>query len=274
MKKWVIGLLVLSWIGFLTACSPVKTVSQTGESTKQELIILAAASLNEPFQEIAAAFEAQNADVKLIFSFAGSQELAQQLEQGAPADVFASANQKYMQSAVDADRVATAAAQNFVTNQLTVILPKNNPAGITDLKDLTTPGLKIVLAAAEVPVGKYTLEVLDKLSADAAYTVDFKDLLLSNVASYENNVKSVVSKVALGEADAGIVYTSDTAGSASPQLEQIVIPTNLNVVAVYPIAVIKDSTHAQTAQSFVDFVLSAESQVILAKYGFLPPAAE
>jgi molybdate transport system substrate-binding protein len=233
------------------------------------LTIMAAASLTEAFQELAAQFEAQNPGVSVSFNFAGSQQLAQQLAEGAPADVFASANQKQMEAAVDAGRIDENAVVSFARNRLVVIFPKGNPAGLNRLEDLARPGLKLVLAAKEVPIGQYSLDFLEKAGQESAFGLSFPQRVLKNVVSYEENVKSVLNKVILGEADAGIVYTSDVSRETASKVEQLTIPDELNVIASYPIAVIKNSQNAAQAQDFVELVLSPAGQEILAKYGFV-----
>jgi molybdate transport system substrate-binding protein len=264
MKKVILFVSIFVLL-LCSACTP----SAAPESSPITLNILAAASLTEAFQEIAPAFEAAHEGVTLQFNFAGSQQLAQQLANGAPADVFASANQKQMDVAVEAGRIATDAPANFAQNRLVVVLPADNPAGISSLADLTQPGLKIVLAAKEVPVGQYALDFLAKADAGASLGSGYSTLVLANVVSYEENVKAVLTKVSLGEADAGIVYTSDAA-SATDEILQIEIPDGLNVIAQYPIAVVENSAHSDMARAFVEWVQSAEGQKVLEKYGFLP----
>lgn len=235
------------------------------------LTVLAAASLTESYTELGALFEAANSGVKVTFNFAGSQQLAQQLEQGAEADVFASASKKYMDAAIESQRVNSDAAKNFATNRLVVIFPKDNPVGIKELKDLAKEGIKLDLADKSVPVGQYSLEFLDKAVQDANFDPQYKDAVLKNVVSYEDNVKAVLTKVSLGEADAGIVYVTDISQDAADKVEKLDIPDELNTIAKYPIAPISDSKNAELANSFVEFVLSTEGQAVLAKYGFLPP---
>lgn len=235
-----------------------------------KLNIFAAASLTDAFSEIGKLFEAAHPEVRLIFNFAGSQQLAQQIIEGAPADVFASANQKQMDAVIQAGGIEKDTQQTFARNRLAVIYPQDNPGGLADLKDLTKPGLKLVLAAKEVPVGQYSLDFLEKASTDAGLGLTFKDNVLKNVVSYEENVKVVLTKVVLGEADAGIVYTSDISGQGAAQVERLAIPDALNVIAAYPIAPVKASKNPTLAQAFVDLVLSKEGQEILAKYNFIP----
>jgi molybdate transport system substrate-binding protein len=252
------------------APSPTTPAAVTASSPPATLTVMAAASLTEAFSALGQQFEAQNPGVKVEFSFAGSQQLAQQLASGAPADVFASASQKYIDSVVQSGRVDQNAAAIFTRNRLVVIFPKDNPAGLRSLKDLARPGLKLALAAREVPVGQYSLDFLDRASGDPGFSPSYKDDVLKNVVSYEENVKSVLTKVALGEADAGIVYTSDVSGDAAAKVGQITIPDALNVIATYPIVLIKDSAHPLQAQAFIDLILSPAGQKVLAQYGFIP----
>lgn len=244
------------------------TLAPAGSTT---LTVLAAASLTESFTELGTMFESQHAAVKVAFNFAGSQQLAQQLDQGADADVFASASPKYMTAAVTSKRVNQADAQTFVKNRLVVIFPKDNPAGLTALKDLAKPGLKIDLEDKSVPAGQYSLDFLTKASKDPGFDPNYQANVLKNVVSYETDVKVVVSKVSLGEADAGIVYITDY-NAASDKLGKLDIPDALNTVAVYPIAPISDSKNPNLAKAFVALVLSADGQAVMARYGFIPAA--
>jgi molybdate transport system substrate-binding protein len=264
---------------FLTACgaattpAPVPTaepptVAPTSAPAARTLTVFAAASLTQAFGEIGKAFEAANSGVSVNFNFAGSQTLQGQIAQGAPADVFASASGTYMDAAVTGGFVDKAASQVFLTNILVVVLPPSNPANVQTLKDLSKPGLKVVLADVSVPAGKYAHQILDNMSKDPAYGTDFGTKVLANVVSNETDVKQVVAKVQLGEADAGIVYISDSI--AAPTLKTIEIPANLNVVAKYPIAPLLKSANPDLAAQFVTYVLSADGQATLKKWGFTP----
>lgn len=235
----------------------------------QTLTVLAAASLTESFTELGELFESENEGVTVALSFAGSQALAEQLGQGAEADVFASANEKYMTSAIESERVNEEDAETFAHNRLVVIYPKENPGEIAELKDLAKSGLKLDLADQSVPVGNYTVNFIDKAAEDEDFGAEFKDSLLANVVSYEDNVKAVVTKVSLVEADAGIVYVTDITDDAAEKVDTIEIPDELNTIATYPIAPLKDSKNPELAQTFVDFVLSPEGQAVLAKYRFV-----
>jgi molybdate transport system substrate-binding protein len=264
--------LIILLIGALAACG--STTTQTTPTATSgppvTLNVFAAASLTDAFNQIGKQFTQAHPNVTVQYNFAGSQQLAQQITQGADVDVFASANQKQMDVTVTGGQVDKGSSKIFVRNLLTVIFPKANPGKISTLQDLAKPGLKIVLAAAAVPAGQYAVDFLDRASKDASYTPDYKANVLKNVVSYEDNVKSVLTKVSLGEADAGIVYVTDELTSAST-LGQVAIPANLQTVAAYPIAPIKSSKQAAVAQQFVDYVLSSDGQKVLASFGFMPP---
>lgn len=253
---WLIALLLLG-------CSTTQA-GETG-SEPQEITVFAASSLIDAFTELAENFEAQNQGVELILNFAGSSQLAAQLSEGVPADVFAPANPAQMQALVDAGRIAAGSEKLFVSNRLTVIVPADNPAGITALEDLARPGVQMILAVEGVPVRQYTDEIV------AALPVDFQEQFYANLVSEEDNVRQVAAKIALGEADAGIVYTSDVTPDLAGQVLQIPIPEAQNVMATYPIAPLADAPSPSLAQSFIDFVLSDEGQEILARWGFGSP---
>ena len=247
----------------LSACGGGEVSAET-----RMLTVYAAASLTDAFTEIGKSFEASNPDVTVVFNFGGSQNLRTQIEQGAPADVFASANTKEMDTLVAGKFVKTDSPKIFLTNQLVVILPKNNPAGIASLEDLSKPGLKLVLAAEDVPAGKYARQILENLNATLGS--DYQEKVLANVVSNEDNIRQAVTKVQLGEADASIVYVSDAV--AVPDLPQIKIPADVNVVAEYPIASLLESTNSELANSFIAYVLSSDGQATLKKWGFTPIA--
>ncbi len=267
---WVIGLLVMSLLVAMTAGCTASSVT-TAPAPRTTLTVLAAASLLDAFNDLGAQFEASRSGVSVDFNFAGSQQLAQQISSGAPADVFASANRQQMDVAVKTGRIDGSQVKIFAQNRLVVVYPQDNPGKLASLQDLARPGLKLVFAAKEVPVGQYSLDFLQNASQDPAYGAGFAQNVLKNVVSYEENVKAVLTKVSLGEADAGIVYTTDAASDPAAKVSQLSIPDALNVIASYPIAALKDSPNPALAGAFVDLVLSAQGQATLAKYGFLPP---
>ena len=245
----------------LSACS-----GDSANSDRRTLTIYAAASLTDAFTELGQAFETFHPRVTVVFNFGGSQNLRTQIEQGAPADLFASANNKEMYTLVMQNKVAADAPKVFLTNRLIVILPRENSAGIHSLEDLGKPGLKVVLAAEEVPAGKYARELLTHLNT--LYGADYNERVLSNVVSNEDNIRQALTKVQLGEADASIVYVSDAV--AVPELQTIDIPADMNVIAEYLIAPLAGSANSDMANEFVDYVLSSAGGATLKKWGFTP----
>lgn len=270
MRYIIVGLLLLvvGACGQPTAAPPADSAADAALSG--ELIVFAAASLTEAFTQIGADFQTANPNTGVIFNFAGSQQLAQQLAQGAPADIFASANDRQMEVAIEAGRVGSGIQQIFVRNRLVAITPADNPGAVNTLQELTKPDLKIVLAAEDVPVGGYSRDYLDKATANPNFGSAYKDGVLANVVSYEESVKSVLTKVVLGEADAGIVYSSDITPDQADQVQQIEIPDELNTIATYPIAVVDDTAQPELAQAFINYVLSVDGQAVLGAHGFIP----
>ena len=237
------------------------------------LTVFAAASLAEAFIELGHTLEAQKPGLTVRFNFAGSQQLATQIEQGAAAAVFASADERWM-SYVAERHLLSGEPVVFARNRLAVIVPATNPARIHRLRDLARGGVKLVLAADAVPAGRYSRIVLQNLSRDPANGRDFATRVLHNVVSEEENVRSVVGKVQLGEADAGMVYRSDVTSSVARRIHVLEIPEAANVLASYPIALPKNSPSPQAAQAFVDLVLSPEGQKVLARRGLIPVSAD
>jgi molybdate transport system substrate-binding protein len=234
--------------------------------------VFAAASLTESFRELGRVFEQGHPGVTVQFNFAGSQQLALQMEQGAPADVFASADQRWMDYARDKGLVQ-GDAPVFARNRLVVIVPRTNPARIGGLPDLVRRGTKVVLAAEAVPVGKYSREALTRLGKVQGFPAEYDRKVLANVVSQEENVKSVVAKVQLGEADAGMVYRSDVTPAVARYVRVFEIPEGSNVLAEYPIAVVKSSHNAAAARAFVDLVRGDDGQRVLRQHGLIPATA-
>lgn len=239
-------------------------------SLSGEIVVFAASSLTDVFQDMATAFQQAHQGSKLTFNFGASSQLATQFAQGARADVFASADQAQMDNARKADAVAGQDSV-FARNRLVLITPKDNPQHITSVNDLANPGVKFITAQPSVPIGQYTAQMLDKASADPTYGADFKARVRANVVSEETNVRQVVSKVQLGEADAAVVYSTDATPQVRDQLQLIQIPDPLQTLATYPIAVAKGANPAG-GEAFVAYVLGAEGQATLARWGFLPRA--
>lgn len=249
MKRFVIAALVVC--GF---------AATTRAEEPREITVFAAASLREAFDDLGKTFEAKT-HVKVHLNLAGSQELRTQIENGARADVFAAADQKHMDALVQA-KLATA-PRVFARNTPVIIVPADNPAKVASFQDLAK-AKRIVIGVPEVPVGNYTLQILDKAGAD------FKDKVLANVVSRENNVRQVLAKVTLGEADAAVVYRTD-AVAGKDKVKIIDIPAKVNVVAEYPVAVVSKAPEASAARAFVDLLLSPDGQKRLAAAGFVAP---
>ncbi len=246
--------------------------SSTAEPTLSlsgNLTVFAASSLTDAFKEEKQAFEAAHPGVTVEFNFAGSPTLVTQLGQGARADVLATADQKNMDAALQSGLVLNAVT-TFARNKLAVIVPKSNPGDIASPFDLAKSGLKLVLAQRGVPAGDYARQILQNMEAGPRGGAGFADKVLANLVSEEANVKAVVTKVQLGEADAGIVYVTDVTPDVAGDVMLIEIPDSLNVIAAYPIAVTSNAADPEIAQAFIKFILSAQGQHILEGHGFLP----
>lgn len=261
--------LLIAILGLLLVACSAGNVAGTSERQDGRLTIFAASSLTDAFTELSERFEALNPQVTTRLNFAGSSELATQLMEGAPADLFASANANQMANAANAGLIAGEPIP-FLTNRLVVVVPADNPAGLQTFGDLSGQGIRFVSAAPGVPIRDFTEQVLEKAAADPALGPAFRTAVMANLVSEEANVRQLVAKVALGEADAGIVYQSDVTADIAGRLGVIEIPERLNVTAVYPIAHVAGSQNEKIARAFVDLLLSVEGQEILAKWGFGP----
>jgi molybdate transport system substrate-binding protein len=237
----------------------------TASAPSGELVVFAAASLRGAFTALGAEFERAQAGAKLTFNFAGTQELRTQLEHGAPCDVFASADQHHMRALVDAGRVEQ--ARIFARNELVLVVAKDSVEAPRTFGNLPQ-ARRLVIGAPEVPVGRYTLQLLER--AAGYFGPDFRARVEANVVSRELNVKQVLAKVSLGEASAGIVYRTD-AKAAADRVSVVTIPPYVNVVAEYPIAVAKHAPHVELARAWVELVLSHAGKSALETAGFLPP---
>jgi molybdate transport system substrate-binding protein len=253
----LMGLAVLGLA--LTSCADddSPTTETPASMVSGPLMVFAAASLTDAFTELGDAFTTTNPEVAITFNFAASSQLVTQIGEGAPADVFASADVATMTKLTETGATGSDPVV-FTTNIAEIIVEPGNPEGITGLADLARPELIVISCAPEVPCGRYAQQILD----NAGVTVEFKSL--------EENVRAVVSKVTLGEADAGIVYVTDVL-AAGDAATGVPIPVDVNVVAEYPIAITAEAPNPDAAQAFVDFVLSEEGQAILASYGFVAP---
>lgn len=243
------GVVAVVAAGLLAGCG-------SGEqgSADTELTVLAASSLTDAFKEAGDAYERRHPGVRLTFSFAGSQELAAQVRQGAPADAVVTADAKTMRDL----RAETGSPAVVALNRLVIVTKKGNPEQVERLKDLDDPELRVVLAAPDVPVGRYSRQVLARQHTTV------------RPVSEEAQVRAVLSKVELGEADAGIVYETDAA-TASGKVEAVPIPQKQNAVASYPAATVKASEKAEAAGGFVRWLRKSEAQRILRDAGFQRP---
>jgi molybdate transport system substrate-binding protein len=232
------------------------------------LTVFAAASLTDAFEAIEQELEAATPNLAITYNFGGSQALVTQLEEGAQADVFASANAAQMDAAIAAELVAGAPLP-FARNRLAIVTPADNPAGIESAADLGNEGILLVLAQSEVPAGRYARESVCLMATDSAtYGPDLVARVAANVVSEEEDVRDVLAKVTLGEADAGIVYVSD-AVAAGDQVDVIDIPDAVNVIATYPVAVLVGGDEV-LGSVFVAYLVSEEGQAVLERYGFQP----
>jgi molybdate transport system substrate-binding protein len=249
----------------LAACSPE---APPPERVNGEVVVFAAASLTEAFKEIAAAFEQAHPGARVTFNFGASSQLRAQLEQGARADVFASADQAQMDAARKSD-VLAGPDRVFARNRLAIITPRDNPGGIERVQDLARDGVRLVTTEPSVPIGQYTLAMLARATADPVYGADFRARVERNIVSREANVRQLVSKVQLGEADAAVVYSSDVTPQVRDQVRMIAIPDELNTLASYPVALARGNNPA-VGEAFARYLLSSPAQEVLARWGFVP----
>lgn len=257
----VVHLALLAFIFAATGCRPVAPTKEN------ELVVFAAASLREAFSSLGRAFERAHPGVRVTFNFAGTQELRTQLEHGASADIFASADERHMQALVRVSRVAT--PRVFARNEPVVIVSREASATVRRFEDLPL-ARRIVFGTPEVPIGRYTLAILER--AGPRFGADFRTSVESRVVSRELNVRQVLMKVILGEGHAGVVYRTD-AHTARDRLTVVAIPAAVNVIADYPIAELVDGPHPRLARAWIELVCSREGQRVFRAEGFLPAEA-
>jgi len=255
------ALAALAAVLALTACSsnegdtipepPGSTATVTGTIT-----VFAASSLTDAFEDIAEDFEAANPGAEVEFNFAASSALATQINEGAPADVFASASPATMRTVTEAGN-ADGEPEVFVRNQLVIVVESGNPLGIEGLADLTDPAVKVALCAEQVPCG-----------AAAKTAIEAAGLTITPV-SFEENVRAALAKVALGEVDAALVYQTDAA--IEPAVEAVEFPESAEAINDYPIAVLSEAPNKPGAEAFVAYVLASDGAGVLTEYGFLEP---
>jgi molybdate transport system substrate-binding protein len=233
------------------------------------LTILAASSLTDAFGELGNTFEEQNRGVEVKQSFGASSDLLAQIQQGAPADVFASAAEEEINTA-EKDGLVAGKPEVFVRNREVIMVPRDNPANIQSLQDLAKPNIKLVLAQKDVPAADYAVEILGK--ANKQYGPNFEKDVLSNVVSREADVRASVNRVVVGDADATFGYASDYTPDIRDRVNVVPIPPDLNIIAIYPIVALEDAKDPELAKKWVDLITSKEGQRVLKKWNFEPAA--
>lgn len=252
----------------LVGCSSQASSGGGGEPEERKtLTVLAASSLTDAFGELEEDFEKQHSGTDVRISFGASSALLAQVQQGSPADVFASADEAKMRTAKDEGLVA-GEPELFARNRLVIVVPEDNPGDVREYRDMAKPGLKVVLAQDEVPVAEYARVSLEKASVD--YGAGFADDVLANVVSREADVRASVNRVRLGDADAAFAYRSDVTPDVREQVQTVTIPEDYNVVATYPVAVLADAGEPELARAWVDLVMGDGGQEVLKKWGFEP----
>jgi molybdate transport system substrate-binding protein len=236
---------------------------------QKELTVFCAASLTGAFGEIGHMYKNET-NISVVFNFDGSQVLRTQIENGAYADIFVSANKKQMNALKNEGFTNNSSITVFTKTKPVIIVPKDNPAKIQNISDLAKPGIKIVIGTKDVPIGDYTLQILTRLANDSAFGPGFTKKVMANVVSNETNVNYITSKVTLGEADAGVAYKSDITKDLAAKITKIEIPDKYNVIAEYPMGILKQSKYPVQAQEFINLVKSVKGMAVLEKYGFEP----
>jgi molybdate transport system substrate-binding protein len=267
----VVSISVIASAG-LTGCGGGSESSESGGGREEQggtLTVLAASSLTDAFGELGKTFEERNPGTTVKQSFGASSDLLAQIQQGAPADVFASAAEEEMDTA-QKDGLVSGKPEIFVKNREVIMVPEDNPANINSLQDMAKPDIKLVLAAKDVPAADYAVEILGK--ANEEYGSGFEDKVLSNVVSREADVRASVNRVVVGDADATFGYASDYTPDIRDRVKVIPIPPNLNIIATYPIAALEDAKDPGLAEEWVDLVTSEEGQRVLEKWNFEPAA--
>lgn len=259
-------------IGSPTAPTVSGRATPPAATVRGPLTIFAASSLTDAFAEVGQEFMRANPDVAITFNFEASSNLKAQLEQGARADLYAPADIPQMDGARGKGVIA-GEQRIFANNKLALIVPANNPRGIAAPQDLARPGTKLILAASYVPIGSYARFLLARMAGDPTYGPDFYKRALGNIASEEATTRAVVTRIALGEGDAGIVYASDVTPAVRDQVRVIPIPERQQIIAQYPVALVTGAANPPAAQAFIAYLLSPAGQATLVRNGFIPVAA-
>jgi len=256
--------LVLLLLAVQIGCVSAADTNQSG------LTVFAAASLTGVVGDIDKAFETAHPGITVTANIESSSTLETQIKEGAYSDLYLPASEKNINNLISVDMISKDDVTPYATNKLAIIVPADNPAGITELADLAKPGVKIVSETKEVPIRKYTDQMLDKAVNDTAYGPEFVDAFKENVISEETNVAGATTKVSLGEADAGITYYSDVTKDLADKIKIIDLPDSLNVVAKYSAGILTESEQKDLAKEYIDLLTSDEGKATLEDYGFSP----
>jgi molybdate transport system substrate-binding protein len=249
------------------SCAPLVAPTAAPSPGPSHLTVFAAASLTDVFEAIAADWSAAHPGSELTLSFDASSALRAQIEEGAAVDVFASADERNAQSLVDAC-LAPGPITPFARNELVIVDPQGNPASIESPRDLARVGLRVVAALPDVPITRYTTEVVANLAGLEGYPDGFAEAVTANIVSEEENVRAVLTKIELGEGDAALVYATDALSSSGVNV--VPIPGDANVLATYAAVTVGASSQPAEAAAFLDFLVGPEAQAILAAHGFVP----
>lgn len=262
-KKFKFGLVLLGILSMSFGVGCTKGTSNSNNENKKEITVSAAASLTESLKEIKENYEKDNKDIDIKLNLGASSKLRTQIEQGAKSDIFISANKK--QYDILNEKGLISEGKQILSNSIVLVVPKENPANINSLEDLKKKN-KLVIAEKEVPVGNYTLKVLEKLNSK--YGKNFKESVLKNVVSKELDVKKVLSKVVLGEGDAAFVYYSDVTPKVKDKVKVIEIPKEYNIKAQYWMGILKSSKDKKEVKDLYDVLLNEKSKTVFKKYFF------
>lgn len=268
--RWFALFLSLSLV-FLAACNPVTPAPATeveAPAAASTLTAFAPAALGDTVKQLAAGFEAKAGDVKVLLEIGHTPTQRTQIEQGATPDVIFATGKTDIEALAQQNLIAPDQVKPLARNQLIVVLPPDNPAQIATVEDLVKPGVRLLIAQPELPIGMATEKLFDNLSAKLA--PDFKEKAIANVVSRELGVKPIVTKIGLGEADAGVVFISDA--TAAPELATLMLPDDANVTVAFMVAPLAAAANPEKAKAFVEYALSDEGQALLQAQGFLAPA--
>ena len=260
------AILALMVLAGMMAAVAVDLGTQTDPD--EELIVFCGAGFTGAISEIGEIYE-NISGRRVRFNFDGLPSLRVQIAEGAYADLLISPDQRYMDPLVDEGFIEKDTVEVFAGNLVAVVVPANNPANITTIRDLAAPGTKIVMGIKELPIGDHALQVLDQLAEDPEYGPAYKEAVLANVVSLETRVTGIVSKVALGEADAGFAFMSDVTPQMKEKIRKIPLPEGYNVRGDSSIAVLSQSDNSEAAEAFLDLLMSNDAQAILDEYGFI-----